>query len=794
MSRTKTVLLVLLLLIGAPITVVLVRPDLVLRTLASPTLSELGYEISELEVLHLGVNGTAIDRMDLLSNYESISLNRIQVQYSLSQLLAGTVQSVAIGRVEVRALATAATVAEPTSLSAMLETFDALPLQEIVIPNIEMHSSDQSYTLGMGLQSPPLQLVGEARFVPMQDMLVEFDLQRSGATTFSLATTALLSGDVVLESDADLAVAQNAVTVSATNIVFIKPLRSQLEQLLPAATSIANDRFTLQSNFEVQEIFGDFALPQLSVTLDSTSAQLGIRQASDLGGNSVQIRLPLRMEGALDTASGELHLALSEIVASGSWGLDDMTAQSEHGFTNTRVDCLSFANCALLSDWRSSVSSWRYADYLGANTSAAAALRFNYSNDEMRLASDLVTIAIPSITGPAESTLSNLSTRLHLDELEFRVGDVISGGFNFNSDELRADNSLVDISNPHYSGKLQLEDDVLTGILELDLDHSLRLGIGLQHFFLRDTGDVVLQLAAHEFSDAQPLSALLKPKQVDADLVAGQIEGLANISWSKQLDESWRFGGPIALKISELSGYYTDTLFVDFSTELFAEATTPPGIQVSNPASATLSRVDIGLPLENLSWQYRFNTLSQEVQINDFDTALLGGKLSIPAARYNPNRDRQQIDVVIADVRVDSLVNLAEYPELRADGLLSGYLPIIIEGDSLTIERGLVGALQPGGSIRYTPANSVPSSNQSVQLVNQALSNYQYQTMNTLVSYFENGELSLSVELRGRNPDMNNGQMINLNLNISDNIPSLLKSLQASRVITDELERHVGRP
>ena len=62
------------------------------------------------------------------------------------------------------------------------------------------------------------------------------------------------------------------------------------------------------------------------------------------------------------------------------------------------------------------------------------------------------------------------------------------------------------------------------------------------------------------------------------------------------------------------------------------------------------------------------------------------------------------------------------------------------------------------------------------------------------VFYDEDGELLLNVQLQGRNPDMNDGQAINLNVNITDNIPSLLKSLQASRVITDELERFMSLP
>jgi hypothetical protein len=38
---------------------------------------------------------------------------------------------------------------------------------------------------------------------------------------------------------------------------------------------------------------------------------------------------------------------------------------------------------------------------------------------------------------------------------------------------------------------------------------------------------------------------------------------------------------------------------------------------------------------------------------------------------------------------------------------------------------------------------------------------------------------------------MNAGQAINLNVNINDNLHTLLKSLQASRTLTDELERRL---
>jgi hypothetical protein len=796
MSRTKKTVIVLLILIGTSLAIVLLRPELVFSTLAKPTLSELGFEISSLEVNHLGISSIALDQLVLTSEDQRVVLSRLHVQYSLSQLLAGTAQSLSIGKIELRSLSNpnSPTDEDYTTLASMLDAFDALPVSEITLPHVELLTSDQSYKIGLGLQSPPLRIAGDAQFEALQDTVIEFDIQRTSSKTLTVETRTLLTGALVLESEIDLDIAEDAIAVTATSLLFIEPLQVQLEELIPATTAIVNERLSVQSNFEVQELFGNTAITQLSLVLDSPSSLLKITQQSDLGSNTLQLRLPLSVQGDVATSTGEMQLALSGIYGSGSSTLEDAAAQSEHSFENTRLHCASFTNCDMQSDWQSNLTSWRYGEYIGENTSVTAPLRFNYSNDEMRLAADLVQIRVPSVRTSSESVISELATSLQLDELAFRVGDVVSGGFNFSSSEFRLDNSIADISNPAYSGKLLLEKDTLTGVVEVDLDQRLRLGIGLQHFFLRDTGDVVLKLAPYEFTEAEPLSTLITPKELEADVVAGQIEGLANISWSKQLDDSWRFGGPIALKIDQLSGFYADYFFVDLNTDLFAEATTPLGIQVSNPASASLSRIDIGMPLEDLSWQYRFDTLTGEVQIIDFDTAVLGGKISIPAARYNPARDRQQVDVVLADLRVDSLINLAEYPGLEADGLVSGYLPFIIEGDTISIEKGLVGALKPGGSIRYAPAGSAPSNNPALRLVNDALANYQYQTMNTEVFYDKDGELLLSVQLQGSNPDMNAGQAINLNVNITDNIPSLLKSLQASRVITDELERFVSLP
>jgi len=77
-------------------------------------------------------------------------------------------------------------------------------------------------------------------------------------------------------------------------------------------------------------------------------------------------------------------------------------------------------------------------------------------------------------------------------------------------------------------------------------------------------------------------------------------------------------------------------------------------------------------------------------------------------------------------------------------------------------------------------------------LVNDALANYHFDSLQAKASYSLQGDLDLAVAMKGANPDLNSGQEIHLNLNVSDNIPLLLTSLQSSRTITELLQQHLG--
>jgi hypothetical protein len=213
---------------------------------------------------------------------------------------------------------------------------------------------------------------------------------------------------------------------------------------------------------------------------------------------------------------------------------------------------------------------------------------------------------------------------------------------------------------------------------------------------------------------------------------------------------------------------------------------------LSDPAQTIEARsVDVGMPFTDLSWQYQFDTAEGTFEILNANANLLGGEVSIADFVYDQNIPIQQMTVVLAGIDLETVISLADYPELFVDGFVSGYIPLTLEDGKLQVNEGLVAALNPGGTIRYDSPTTSVSDNSSVQLVNDALSNYLYETMDTRIFYDSNGDLRLEVQLAGLNPGMNGGQAINLNVNITDNIPALLRSLRAGRAISERLEEYL---
>lgn len=80
----------------------------------------------------------------------------------------------------------------------------------------------------------------------------------------------------------------------------------------------------------------------------------------------------------------------------------------------------------------------------------------------------------------------------------------------------------------------------------------------------------------------------------------------------------------------------------------------------------------------------------------------------------------------------------------------------------------------------------------SLGLATTALSNFEYESLEADVSYSKAGNLTLQMQIKGRNPELDDGRPIVLNLGVENNVPQMLKSLQAARAVEEILEERLA--
>jgi len=175
---------------------------------------------------------------------------------------------------------------------------------------------------------------------------------------------------------------------------------------------------------------------------------------------------------------------------------------------------------------------------------------------------------------------------------------------------------------------------------------------------------------------------------------------------------------------------------------------------------------------------------------------LLGGQVQGNSLRIAPGHDSPPFTVRLDQIDLARVVALERQQEIEATGRLDGELPITLTRRGVRIADGWLKATGPGGVIRYHPGTGVTSmaqANPNLNLVLNALSNYHYDTLKVGVNYAENGDLALAVAMTGRNPDWNAGQPINLNINVDENVPMLLRSLRIAGEVGGAVERRMQR-
>lgn len=175
------------------------------------------------------------------------------------------------------------------------------------------------------------------------------------------------------------------------------------------------------------------------------------------------------------------------------------------------------------------------------------------------------------------------------------------------------------------------------------------------------------------------------------------------------------------------------------------------------------------------------------------ETQILGGRFWLEPATLDLAKPNQQLNARLQGVQLSEV--LAAYPTegLSGSGIIDGGFEVHRSATGLSVQQGQLAARAPGGVLRFRSAKieALGQANPAMRIVAEALHDFHYDLLSSDVRYDETGKLNLGLRLNGRNPALEGGRPINFAINLEEDIPALLTSLQLSDRVSETIQRRV---
>lgn len=332
--------------------------------------------------------------------------------------------------------------------------------------------------------------------------------------------------------------------------------------------------------------------------------------------------------------------------------------------------------------------------------------------------------------------------------------------------ELQASGLLI------AAGQLNLEHQLVLTPTHLTLDWQL--------------GDVFL-LAGKGLQELTPYWPEL------LTLSRGRLGGKGRFVW--QLPEPMP-SGAMTWQLGEISGIYDTTAFKSLSGAVEVKLA-EQGISVASENLAAQEVVQgfvLGPARAAARYSAKLDSMAQgQLTLDQLESEFLGGRLWVAAGQLDFAQPKQALLLELKDIDLARL--LAEHPagDLVGSGRISGRIPIALSAAGVQVAQGTLSAAEPGGRLQYRSerAAALAASSPGMKLVTDALDDFHYTVLNSEVTYSDTGTLLLGVRLEGSSPAVEAGRPIHFNINLEEDLPALLYSLQLTNQLSDVIKKRV---
>ena len=345
-----------------------------------------------------------------------------------------------------------------------------------------------------------------------------------------------------------------------------------------------------------------------------------------------------------------------------------------------------------------------------------------------------------------------------------------------------------DIPAAPVQGTARLKNGVLTGQAVAALPDTKDMPINID--FRSENG----------FGSAQVnvTKILFMPRGLQPQYLVPTLTGkLADVSGEVSADVKLGFGGGAPVSSSgtvKLKNLDVGTLvgpFTGVNAELRFSDMFP--LKSDGVQTATLSGFDPGFPLED--GRIQFEIIPGGVRIIEALWPVKNitgsvGRIYIAPVNWRFGNAVNRVTVHIEDVDLGTMLAGIGKDKFSATGRVSGVLPAVIDGVSVSIDKGKL-AVKDGGVIQYKSSATGAAAARSEYAGHafKALENFTYKELEASIDGPLDGEMALKIVFEGNNPDVLSAQPFLFNTEIKGELANIVRNLSNAFSTQENLER-----
>lgn len=245
-----------------------------------------------------------------------------------------------------------------------------------------------------------------------------------------------------------------------------------------------------------------------------------------------------------------------------------------------------------------------------------------------------------------------------------------------------------------------------------------------------------------------------------------------------------------------LSGIYNETTFNQISTQL--NINLKESQLDANIHQLDLLQLNHGIILGPImfsgDYQTHFDSVSKgRLTLHKLQSNLFNGQAWLDSQIMDLSKPINST-LHLSDIDVSALLDQYPSTDIRGTGKLNGNLPFTVNLKKpllFTLDNGAIKANSPGGFIQYQAPDGVKQTHQSMKLVFNVLEDFRYSVLSSNVTYGKNQKLLISLSLQGKNPTVENGRQVNFNINLEEDLPALITTMQLSNQVSETIKKRI---